>query len=328
MKAITISENTEPLALIEKEKPTVGTGECLVKMQSVALNRRDQWIREGMYPNIRLGATLGSDGCGVVVEGSEEWLGKEVIINPNIDWGDNLEVQSSQYSVLGMPIDGTLAEYIKVPEHRIHKKPTHLTAQQAVALPLAGLTAYRATITKAQASKGKKILISGIGGGVSQMALHFAVAVGAEVYVTSGADWKIEKAVAHGAKAGVNYKNDNWKKELAQFGTFDAIVDSAGGNNLNQYLKVIKPAGKIVMYGSTTGHPEKLDVFRLFWSQAQIMGSTMGNDNEFIEMLSFIAQHNIIPTIDQVYSFDDYINAFNRFTSKEHYGKIVLNITN
>ncbi|MEP5611527.1 MAG: alcohol dehydrogenase catalytic domain-containing protein, partial [Cyclobacteriaceae bacterium] len=102
MKAIIISEGTEPIQLVDLAKPKVSKGECLVRIKAAALNRRDQWIREGMYPDIRVGCILGSDGCGVVEEGPDEWLNKEVIINPNVDWGGNPEVQSAEYSVLGM----------------------------------------------------------------------------------------------------------------------------------------------------------------------------------------------------------------------------------
>ena len=93
---------------------------------------------------------------------------------------------------------------------------------------------------------------------------------------------------------------------------------------MNNYLKIIKPGGRIVMYGSTTGHPQKLDVFRLFWSQAQIVGSTMGNDEEFVEMIEWVKNHKIKPTIDKVYTEEDYIAAFDRFKDTEAFGKIIL----
>ncbi|MEQ9008142.1 MAG: zinc-binding dehydrogenase [Ekhidna sp.] len=267
---------------------------------------------------------LGSDGCGVVEEGPAEWKGKRVIVNPKVNWGDNPEVQSSKYSVLGMPTNGTLAEYIKVPPHRLQKKPSHLTDEEAAALPLAGLTAFRATIKKGGANAGKRVLVTGAGGGVSQFAIAFAFASGAEVYVTSGSVEKIEKVKKMGVKAGFNYKDEKWFKEAGQVGGFDAIIDSAGGNQLNNYLKIIKPAGRIVMYGSTTGHPEKVDVFRLFWSQAHIMGSTMGSDDEFVEMLEWINKYRIKPTVDKIFELDDYLNAFDRFKASDHFGKIVI----
>ncbi|MFK7954284.1 MAG: zinc-binding dehydrogenase [Ekhidna sp.] len=324
MKAITNTDQPEPIQLVELSKPEIVAGECLVKLSASALNRRDQWIREGMYPGIQFGTVLGSDGCGVVEEGQSNWVGKEVIINPNVEWGSDSEVQSASYSVLGMPTNGTLAEYIKVPSHRLQAKPSHLSNEEAAALPLAGLTAFRATIKKGLVAKGKKVLITGAGGGVSQFAIAFALAAGADTYVTSGSDEKIERVKQLGVKEGFNYKNDKWSKEAGSLGGFDSIIDSAGGNHLNSYLKIIKPAGRIVMYGSTAGHPEKVDVFRLFWSQAQIMGSTMGSDDEFAEMIDWVNEHKIKPTIDKVFKSDDYLAAFDRFKDPESFGKIVI----
>ncbi|MEQ9404939.1 MAG: zinc-binding dehydrogenase [Cyclobacteriaceae bacterium] len=328
MKAITITDQSEPVQLTELDRPFTVDGQCLVRVKAAALNRRDQWIREGMYPGIRFGCVLGSDACGVVEEGPEEWRGKEVIINPNVNWGSDPEVQGTDYSVLGMPTDGTLAEFMVVATDRLHLKPEHLSTEEAAALPLAGLTAYRAAINKGQSAEGRKILITGAGGGVSQLAIVFALASGAETYVTSGSEQKIEKCIAMGVKAGFNYKDESWFKEAGKAGGFDAIIDSAGGNQLNSYLKIVKPAGRIVMYGSTTGYPEKLDVFRLFWSQVQIMGSTMGNDNEFAEMVQFVNTHKIKPAIDQVFELNQYLDAFDRFKSPDHFGKIVLRIKN
>ena len=324
MKAITITQESEPIQLVDIDKPEVAGDECLVKISAAGLNRRDQWIREGMYPRIQFGTVLGSDGCGTIEAGPTEWLGKSVIINPNVNWGDDDEVQSSSYSVLGMPSNGTLAEYIKVPTHRLQEKPVHLTHEEAAALPLAGLTAFRATIKKGLSKGGKKVLVTGSGGGVSHFAIAFAVASGAEVYVTSGSEEKIERVKKMGVKEGFNYKDENWFKEAGQLGGFDAIIDSAGGNQLNNYLKIVKPAGRIVMYGSTTGHPEKVDVFRLFWSQAQIMGSTMGSDKEFEEMLDWVNKHRIKPTVDKVFDTKEYVQAFDRFKAPDSFGKIVI----
>lgn len=324
MKSIIITSHSEPIELVEKELPKLNSGECLIKIIASSLNRRDQWMREGLYPGIVKGTTLGSDGCGIVQEGPDGWRGKEVIINPNIDWGSNPDVQSSKYKILGMPTDGTLAQFVKVTPDRLHAKPTHLTAEEASALPLAGLTAYRAVVSKGQVNKNKRVLITGIGGGVSQFALQFSVALGAEVFVTSRDESKIKKSIELGAKGGFNTSSSDWWKETHKVGAFDTIVDSVGGSSLNSFLKIVRPAGRIVVYGSTTGYPEKLDVFRLFWTQAQIMGSTMGSDKEFEEMIAFVNQHKLRPTIDKVFEFEDYLSAFDRFKSPDHFGKIVL----
>lgn len=326
MKAVVITPEPEPIQLIDLPNLQVKNGECLIKIEHASLNRRDQWIREGKYPNIEFGTILGSDGCGVVERGNEKWLGKEVIINPNVDWGTNPVAQAADYTVLGMPTNGTLSEYLVVHEDRLIEKPVHLSSEQAAALPLAGLTAFRAAFTKGEISSGQKVLITGIGGGVAQFASQFAMASGAETYVTSGDDEKIQRAIKQGAKGGFSYKDEGWIKAAAKMGGFDVIIDSAGGNLLNGYLKTITPGGRIVVYGSTTGFTQKFDVFKLFWSQAQIMGSTMGNDQEFKEMVKFISDHKLKPTIDRTFSLDDYLEAFDRFKSPDHFGKIVLRV--
>jgi zinc-binding alcohol dehydrogenase/oxidoreductase len=325
MKAIVITNNpTEPLQLVDKPKPECPTGHCLVRIQTAGLNRRDQWIREGKYPGIRFGNTLGSDGFGVVEEGPAEWKGKEVIINPNINWGKDPAVQSKEYEVLGMPTDGTLAEYLVVPADRLHAKPAHLSAEEAAAIPLGGLTAYRALFTKGKVTKGSKVLVTGAGGGVSQIAMTFAVVAGAEVHVTSGGMSKIKRCKELGAVGGYNYREADWAKHVMLPGGFDVVVDSAGGNQINNYLRLIAKGGRIVIYGSTSGYPERLDVFRLFWTQAQLMGSTMGNDEEFGLMVKFVNEHKIKPVIDRVVPVAEYLSAFNRFTSPDHFGKIII----
>jgi len=326
MKAILITDQKEPIQLRDIEKPEMGPDDCLVKIKAAALNRRDQWMREGLYPGIQFDTVLGSDGCGVVEEGPKEWLGKEVIINPNIQWGDDPKVQSRDYNILGMPVNGTFSEYLKIPADRLHEKPGHCDFQSAAAIPLAGLTAYRATIKKAKVDKGRRILVTGIGGGVAQFALQFAVAVGARVDITTSQDLKGEKAKAMGAEHTFHYTDDDWVRKAALTGGYDAIIDGSGGDFINKYLKITKPGGKMVLYGSTAGYPKKFDVFRLFWSQVQVEGSTMGNDEEFAEMLNFVNAHSIAPQLDKVFTLDTYLEAFDQFRAPGHFGKIILDM--
>jgi len=327
MKAAIFTKDDPPLQLNDVAAPKVGKGECLIRLKAAALNRRDYWITVGKYPGIKENVILGSDGCGIVEEGSEIWLGKEVVINPNINWGDNPDFQGEKYEILGMPVNGTLAHYIVVNEDRLTLKPLNLSYEEAAALPLAGLTAYRAVFTKAKVSAGQTVLITGIGGGVSQFALSFCLALGAKVFVTSSDKKKISSAKSSGAKGGFNYKDVEWGKlALKEAKGFDVIIDSAGGSSLKEYMKLIKPGGKLVFYGSTTGRPEDFDIFRLFWNQISVLGSTMGNDLEFVDMVKFIEEHNIKPVIDAVFDLDQVYEAFRRFTSPDHRGKIVVKI--
>ncbi len=326
MKAIRITDHREPIQIQEIEKPVISPGECLVKIEYAALNRRDQWIREGKYPRITPNVTLGSDGCGKVVEGEKSLIGKEVVINPNIGWGKNEAAADKNYSILGLPADGTFAEYIKVTSDRLHLKPSHLSSIEAAGLPLAGMTAFRALFTKGKLKTENKVLITGAGGGVSQMAICFAKAVGSTVYVTSGSDMKIERSISSGAKNGYNYNDDEWFKSLIKDsgGGVDLVIDSAGGSSINQYLKVITPGGTVVVYGGTTGRVPEFDVYRLFWAQATIAGTSMASDMEFRKMLSFVTENKLKPVIDKVYGVEAYVQAFDRMKDSHQYGKIVI----
>lgn len=328
MKALTITDHEEPLAFTKKEVPVPRKGEVIVEMKAAALNHRDQWIRQGMYPNIEFGTILGSDGAGVVTgvgEGVDEsLLDQEVILNPNRAWGQNPAVQASDYNILGMPKDGTLAEYVVVEAHRVMRKPEHLTFEQAAALPLGGLTAFRAVFHHGKCHENENVLISGVGGGVAQFAFLFALHAGANVWVTSGSEEKLARCKEMGAKGGFNYKNEDWTKQAKEVGGFDLVIDSAGGDQINDFVKMMRPAGRIVFYGATNGLPEKVDLFRMFWNQVTLQGSTMGNDDEFEDMVEFVRQRNIEPIIDSVRPFDEAISAFNTMKAGNQFGKLVL----
>uniref|UniRef100_UPI0040477763 quinone oxidoreductase family protein n=1 Tax=Roseivirga sp. TaxID=1964215 RepID=UPI0040477763 len=330
MKALVLTDNPEEkLQFHEIDKPSPQKGQVLVQLKAAALNRRDQWIREGKYPNIQFDTILGSDGAGIIEaigEGvAEDLIGKEVIINPNVNWGEDPKVQSKSYSIIGMPKHGTFAEYITVDANKVFEKPQHLNWTEAAALPLGGITAFRAAFTHGQVSEGKNILISGVGGGVAQFAFLFAVAVKANVYVTSGDQEKIDTCLNLGAKVGFNYKTEGWQKEaLKSSGGFDVVIDSAGGNQINDFIKMTKPGGKIVFYGATNGMPAHLDMFRLFWNQITLQGSTMGNDVEFADMVDFINLYKIKPIIDSVRPFSEAISAFDEMKRGGTFGKLVL----
>jgi len=330
MRALVLRE--EGLRVEEVELAPLLPGQARVRVLAAALNRRDEWIRQGRYAKIRYPAILGSDGCGIVeAVGSEEhraWVGKVVIINPSIGWGENPRAQGRQYEILGMPRAGTLAEYVDVPVDRLHEKPPHLSPLEAAALPLAGLTAYRALFTQGQLQPQQKVLITGIGGGVAVTALQFAVAAGARVFVTSGRLEKLERAQLLGAFGGVSYHHPEWERLLRELadGEFDLIVDSAGGEPFNILLGLTAPGGTIVVYGATLGAVPQLNLHRIFWRQLRIVGSTMGTDEEFVAMVEFVTRHQLVPVIDSVFPFERVVEAFERLRSEEHMGKIVVQI--
>ncbi|MDF2157850.1 zinc-binding dehydrogenase [Algoriphagus sp. CAU 1675] len=313
----------------EVNLPELKPGEVKVAIKAAALNHRDEWCRQGLYRNLEDGKILGSDGAGIVVAVGSEFdsnlIGKQVLVNPALNWGDNQLAQNEHFDILGMPSNGTLAEELIVPKDRIYEKPFHLTWEEAAALPLAGLTAFRALTYQGQVQAGENVLITGFGGGVAQFAAQFAISLGAKVSVSSSDVTKLEKAKEIGVLHTFNYKNEDWtERALASTGGFDLIIDSASGNSINNLIQVAKPGGRIVIYGATTGNPESFNARKVYWNQLKIMGSTMGSDRDFEQMLEFVNQYKIRPIIDQVFSLDQAEVAFDRMRSGTQMGKIVL----
>lgn len=321
MKALVCKGIKQPLIyedidLPEYDESTFG----LVTLKAAALNRRDYWITKGLYPGLTFPTVLGSDGCGT-------YEGKEVVINPTIGWGDDERYPDDDYDILGLKEYGTFAEKIVVRKTSIHPKPAHLTAEQAAALPLAGVTAYRALVSRCGARSGEKVLISGIGGGVASFAFQFALAIGAEVYVTSGSEEKLEKARQMGAAGGANYKDaDAMKKLSKEVGGFDVVIDSAGGPGFNGLLRMCRKGGRVGVYGGTLGNWEGINVPNVFFKQLSIYGSTMGSDRDFREMIDLVNQHQIVPEVDRVLDLKDGNEALAIMKTNPQFGKIVLEI--
>ncbi|WP_162340031.1 quinone oxidoreductase family protein [Cyclobacterium salsum] len=330
MKCIVLdSSHKDGVTFVELREPIPEAGEVKVKISAAALNHRDQWCREQKYPNLKDGIILGSDGAGEVVAVGEQvdksWIGKEVLINPAKNWGEDAAAQGPDFSILGMPEHGTFAEYCCVPADRIHQKPVHLDAVQAAALPLCGVTAYRATIVQGKVKKGDKVLVTGFGGGVAQMAVQFALSKGARVFVTSGAVWKLEKAIAMGAEAGYLYHSESWTDEaMAHTQGFDLIIDSAMGATVNQLMDVIRPGGSLVFYGATLGNIPELNARKLFWKQVTLQGTTMGSDSDFEEMLAWVTNQELVPVVDAVFPLSGALLAFEKMEKSSQLGKLVL----
>jgi NADPH:quinone reductase-like Zn-dependent oxidoreductase len=329
MKALVL--RSDSFKVEEVDTPRPAENQALVKIKYAALNHRDHWIRVGQYAKIQLHVILGSDGCGVVERvgrtQDDSWQGKEVIINPNMNWGPDPKVQSKEYQILGMPSQGALAEYVVVNTDRLHKKPDYLSSEQAAAIPLGGLTAYNALFNKGKVHAGMNVLISGVGGGVAQFAFLFSMATGANTYVTSSKKEVLEYCKNAGAKGGVDYTQKDAVKELSKsIGGFDIIIDSACGDGMNELIASLKPGGKFVFYGATKGLPKDLNMRQIFWGHLQLLGSTMGSDEDFFKMIDFCTEHKIQPIVDKVFDLDHAVDAFDRMKDSSQFGKIVVAI--
>jgi NADPH:quinone reductase-like Zn-dependent oxidoreductase len=322
MKAFVFEGQSEGLHFRENHPdPQPQPGQVVVRLRAAALNHRDVWITQGMYPGIVAPVILGSDGAG-------EYQGRQVLINPNIGWGPDPRFPAKSYSILGMPVNGALAEYVAVGEDRLHDLPAHLNLATAAALPLGGLTAYRAVFTRGRLKAGERMLVTGAGGGVALLAVQFGLAAGAGVYITTGHADKLAKTIALGAAGGVNYRDADWDKQLLQQagGPFDLIIDSAGGEGFNALVKLAAPGGRIVTYGGGQGAVPKFSPQAVFWKQLDIMGTSMGSDEDFVRMLDFVGRHRIQPVIDSEYPLHRAAEAFERMRNGLQFGKIIISI--
>jgi zinc-binding alcohol dehydrogenase/oxidoreductase len=320
MKALVLEALDMPLVVRDLPDPAAQPGEVVLDVRAAALNHRDVFITQGRYPNLQFPIVPGSDGAG-------EYRGRAYVIDPSFEWGDDPRAQSRAFHILGLPRHGTFAELVAVPRRNLHARPAHLSWQQAATLPLAGVTAYRALFTRCGLRAGERVLITGIGGGVALLALQMAVATGAEVFVTSGSDAKIERAVALGARGGANYRHDGWDKRLRDdAGGFDVVLDSAGGDGFATLPGLCHPGARIGVYGGTLGKVNGLSPQIVFWKQLSIFGSTMGTRDDFRRMLRLVEKYGIVPVIDVVYPLEQGNEAFERMAKGEQFGKIVLDL--
>lgn len=331
MKAAILPGKLASLVLEDAPKPVPAAGEALIRLHAAALNRRDLWIQRGQYAALRYPALLGSDGAGVVeeigsgVEGG--WVGRSVIINPSLHWGPRQEAPEKTAGILGMPTAGCLAEYVVVPAENLFEKPAHLSWEEAAALPLAGLTAYRAVFYRGQLKAGQKLLVTGAGGGAAQLALQFGIQAGAEVWVTSSSEEKLARCRESGAAGGVLYTQEGWEKELKEkAGAFDLIVDSAGGPEFNKLIELARDGGKIALFGGTAGPWPSLPPQRVFWKQIDILGTTMGSPQDFADMVAFVNRTGLKPTVGLVFDLDQADDALAAMGRGEGIGKIVVRI--
>lgn len=333
LKKTGIVQNIRENILIEDVPfPELVDDEILIRVNSASVNHRDLWISEGMYSKIKLPSILGSDCSGTIAAlsmGVNEFKpGDEVILNPGLNWGDNENFQSSNFRILGMPDDGTFAEFVKINKSNVFRKPEHLTHEQAASVPLAGVTAYRALFRKLNLTSGDKLLITGAGGGVSAFVLQFALKAGAEVYVTSGNDLKIEKALSLGAKAGVNYNDPDWHDKIKYLSgdSLNTVFDSSGGDTYSKCMELINPGGRIVSVGAGLGSVKDFSIHKLYWKQLKLYGSAMGSENDFSDMLNFINEKKIIPEINTILTLNDIHAGFQMMNDVKQFGKIIITL--
>ncbi|KAL9021529.1 MAG: hypothetical protein Q9185_001259 [Variospora sp. 1 TL-2023] len=347
-KAIVISpsEDYHTLRLKDVSLPSPGPQELLLQIVATALNHRDLYIRQNLYPSISFESPLLADACALVrPHPSQESqnlrfpASTRVLINPGSGWLSDSAGPEGAYTVHGgtstSPL-GMLQEYVAVPEAEVELAPDHLSDAEAAALPVTGLTAWRALSTKSgNAEAGRNILVTGIGGGVALMVLLFGVAKGCNIYVTSSSHEKIERAASLGAKGGVLYtEEEGWPKALRRLlphdrPFLDAVIDGAGGDIVGSTWKLLKLGGVIVSYGMTSLAQPTLPM-QAVMKNIELKGSTMGSRTEFGAMVRFVREHKIRPVVDRVVTGIDNLEPidglFEGMKDGRHFGKLVVEV--
>jgi len=335
MLAVQITPPVAPESLkpVEIAEPEPAPGEVLVRLQAAALNHRDLYLLQGGRTPVGHTFVLGSDGAGTIEAIGpgvrEAGVGDQVLIYPSMRWGNRESAPGPGFEVLGGVDDGTFAQYIALPLENVRRKPDHLSWEEAAALPLSGITAYRALIPRAGLQAGESVLIHGIGGAVALAALQITVAKSARAIVTSSSDAKLERAKGLGAAVTINYTQTDWLAAVMEATGgegADIVLESVGQVTFAGSITAVKAGGRIVTFSTTTGGTPTINIRELFWKQASILGTAMGSPMDFTGLLELYRAHSLHPVIDRVYPLADVGDAFRRLEAAEQFGKIVLTL--
>jgi len=321
---------------------TPGPGEVRVGIRAAALNHLDLHVVQGLPLEYRFPHILGADGAGVVEAVGQNVAalrpGDRVMLNPGIADYSCEYCRAGEHSLclnyrlLGEHVPGTLTESVVVPAQNVAVIPTlvpPLGWAEAAAFSLVTLTAWRMLVTRVQVRAGETVLIWGIGGGVALAALRIAKLHGAKVIVTSSSDAKLQAAKRLGADVTLNHTTQKISQEVRALTNkrgADVVVDSVGEATWDESLRALARGGRLVSCGATTGPKVGIDLRRLFWYQWSILGSTMGNDAEYREIVRRLGTGELRPLVDRVYPFGEARAAFERLARGEQLGKIVIQV--
>ncbi|MCY2930261.1 MAG: zinc-binding dehydrogenase [Planctomycetota bacterium] len=340
MKAAVIVRHggAECIEVREIDTPAPGPGEVLLAVRAAALNHLDVWVRQGGRASLPMPWVGGSDAAGVVAavgHGVTGWKeGDEVVLSGGLDRLDPAPARRGEHrritGIVGANRPGTFAQFAAVPAWTLHRKPAHLDWPGAAALGLDHVTAWRMLFSRADLGPGETVLIHGIGGGLALAALQLAVAGGARAIVTSSSDEKLARAAALGAAVGINYKTaDVAAGVLAATEGLgaDVVCDSVGAATWGINFAATRPGGRIVHCGVTTGPDAHVNLRDLYWKQLTVMGSAMGSQEEFADMLRAVSAASLSPVLDSTWPLEQARQAAEHLESGKQFGKIVLTVS-
>jgi NADPH:quinone reductase-like Zn-dependent oxidoreductase len=327
VKAVRIHEDGGPEVLRYEDvpDPEPGPGEILVALRAAGLNHLDVWIRKGL-PSAPKPRILGADGAGIVVglgDGSAGFTpGDRVVVNPGIPHDDRI-------TVIGEHTDGTYCELKAIPAGQLYPLAESLSFEEGAAFPLVFETAYRMLVTKASLREGEWVLIWGIGGGVALAAFEVCRALGARTIVTSSSRDKLERARGLGANVALSHSEDDVVeavREATGGRGADVVVETVGEATWERSLAAAAYEGRIVVCGATSGHSPPARLYRLWWKQLVVQGSTMGLPSDFEAAYDLIRAGRARVHVDRVFPLAEAAKAHERLESGAQFGKIVLAI--
>lgn len=304
--------------------PNARPGWVTVALHASALNWHDVLVRQGRYGS-PLPHIIGADGAGVRTD-----TGEQVVVLPSLNWGDREEAPGNRWEILGDHTPGTYAELVSVPADCVAPKPAGLSWAQAAALPLVGVTTYRALFVRGRLRAGESMLVIGAGGGVATTAIAFAVAAGASITVTSSSPDTIAHAVSCGARGGVLHTESDWPDQARSFSPdnagFDLVLDPVG--RWTESVRTLRPGGRLVVLGANAAQTAAMDIRSFYFGQFDLLGTTMGSRTDFAGMLSMIDRNDVPPpTIDRVFPLDNAAEAHEFLENGRTFGKCVLTHT-
>jgi NADPH:quinone reductase-like Zn-dependent oxidoreductase len=339
MRAAIFHENGGPeVVRIEAlPRPAPGPGEVLLEVRAAAMNHLDLWVRRGIPIETTMPHVGGSDMAGVVAEVGEgvdsPRVGERVVVNPSLWCGEcewcrrGEESMCLRYRILGEHTDGGFAEYLAVPADHAYRLPDAMRFEDAAALPVSYMTAWRALHSRARLRSGEDVLVLGASGGTAIAAVQIAVLAGARVFaVTHGTD-NVDRVRALGAAFVYDRAREDWSKavqaDTARRGV-DVVVENVGEATWKGSVRALAQGGRLVTYGGTSGPKVELDVRVMFWKQLSVLGTTMASKAEFEAMLQPVFTGRLRPVIDTVMPLDQAREAHERLEAGGQFGKIVL----
>jgi NADPH:quinone reductase-like Zn-dependent oxidoreductase len=334
-RAAVFREPTGPkgVAIEERPRTAASDGNVAVAIRAAALNHLDIWLVSGAQ-RVEPPRVICADGAGVVADpGSSRWnAGDEVVVYPvACCWACDAcragrQIDCPEFGILGEHTDGTACELLHVPAQNLFPKPPALSWEEAAAFPLTFLTAWRMIVTRARLAPGETMLVVGAGAGVAAAAIAIGRHLGARVLATSRSEEKRERALRLGAEAAFDSTGFSRPVREASGGGVDVVFEHVGPATLDESVRSIRRGGRIVFCGSTSGVKAELTMPRLFFAQADLLGSTMGNAGEFEAVLAAI-ERGLRPQVDSTYPLDDVVAALERLDAAGQFGKVTLRVS-